>query len=159
MIVKWLSNLFVRRPNRDTIRSVGSQLIQSGSQVCGFFTVLPLIVLCYSLELPLEHGTWCQSVKLRWLHFACAISHSPTRSTLGWGLTSASCVLNLCRVVSVSKWNYSWRSFFVSAISQQRHGVHMLRDIWENQVGLKINDTHQLLAYGDGVNLLGDIIS
>jgi hypothetical protein len=26
----------------------------------------------------------------------------------------------------------------------------------ENQVGLKLKGTHQLLAYGDDVNLLGD---
>jgi hypothetical protein len=33
---------------------------------------------------------------------------------------------------------------------------HALRKIQENQVGLKLNGTHQLLAYADDVNLLGD---
>jgi hypothetical protein len=30
------------------------------------------------------------------------------------------------------------------------------RKVQENQVGLKLNGTNQLLAYADGVNLLGD---
>jgi hypothetical protein len=30
--------------------------------------------------------------------------------------------------------------------------------VQENQVGLKLNGTHQLLAYTDDVNLLGDSI-
>jgi hypothetical protein len=32
----------------------------------------------------------------------------------------------------------------------------VLRKVQENQVGLKLNGAHQLLAYTDGVNLLGD---
>jgi hypothetical protein len=31
-----------------------------------------------------------------------------------------------------------------------------IRKVQENQVGLKLNGTHQLLAYADEVNLLGD---
>jgi hypothetical protein len=31
-----------------------------------------------------------------------------------------------------------------------------IRKVQENQVGLKFNGTHQLLAYADDVNLLGD---
>jgi hypothetical protein len=34
-----------------------------------------------------------------------------------------------------------------------------IRKIQENQVGLKLNGTHQLLAYGNDVNLLGDNIN
>jgi hypothetical protein len=30
-----------------------------------------------------------------------------------------------------------------------------IRNIYENKVGLKLNGTHQLLAYTDDVNLLG----
>jgi hypothetical protein len=33
-----------------------------------------------------------------------------------------------------------------------------IRKVQENQVGLKLNGTHQLLAYADDLNLLGDNI-
>jgi hypothetical protein len=33
-----------------------------------------------------------------------------------------------------------------------------IRKVQENQVGLKLNGTHYLLAYADDVNLLGDNI-
>jgi hypothetical protein len=35
---------------------------------------------------------------------------------------------------------------------------YAIRKIHSNQVGLKLNGTHQLLAYTDDVNLLGDNI-
>jgi uncharacterized protein YdeI (BOF family) len=35
---------------------------------------------------------------------------------------------------------------------------YAISKIQENQVGLKLNATHQLLAYADDVKLLGDII-
>jgi hypothetical protein len=35
---------------------------------------------------------------------------------------------------------------------------HVTRKVQENQVGLKWNGTHQLLAYTDDMNLLGDNI-
>jgi hypothetical protein len=35
---------------------------------------------------------------------------------------------------------------------------YAIRKVQENQVGLKLNGTHQLLAYADVVNLLGDSI-
>jgi hypothetical protein len=35
---------------------------------------------------------------------------------------------------------------------------YAIRKVHENQVGLKLNETHQLLFYADDVNLLGDNI-
>jgi hypothetical protein len=35
---------------------------------------------------------------------------------------------------------------------------YVIRKVQENQVGLKLNETHQLLVYDDDVNVLGDNI-
>jgi hypothetical protein len=35
---------------------------------------------------------------------------------------------------------------------------YVIRKVQENHVGLKLNETHQLLTYTDDVNLLGDNI-
>jgi hypothetical protein len=49
----------------------------------------------------------------------------------------------------------------VNALSPQLHhfsSVYVITKMQENQVELKWNGTHQLLAYADDVNLLGDNI-
>jgi hypothetical protein len=38
----------------------------------------------------------------------------------------------------------------------QSRSKHAIRKIQENQVGLKLNGTYQVLVYADDVNLLGD---
>jgi hypothetical protein len=47
------------------------------------------------------------------------------------------------------------------ALSPQLFNItleYAIRKVQDNQVGLKLNGTHQLLAYTDDVNLLGDNI-
>jgi hypothetical protein len=36
---------------------------------------------------------------------------------------------------------------------------YAIRKVQENQVGLELNGTHQLLVYADGINLLGDSVN
>jgi hypothetical protein len=52
--------------------------------------------------------------------------------------------------------NYLEQGHFLSPPFFNFSFEYAIRTVQEKQVGLKLNGTHQLLAYADDVNLLGD---
>jgi hypothetical protein len=48
------------------------------------------------------------------------------------------------------KWGMRYHHFFNFALEC------VIRRAQENQEGLKLNEKHQLLAYADGVNIMGE---
>jgi hypothetical protein len=54
------------------------------------------------------------------------------------------------------KWSKTRRCFIVIVLKFALE--YAIVKVQENQVGLKLNGTHQLLVFGDDVNLLGDNI-
>jgi hypothetical protein len=70
--------------------------------------------------------------------------------------TVKSIYVNICLIVFLSKW-FKVRD----ALSPQLLNFaleYAIRNVQENQVGLKMNGTHRLLSYVDDVSLLGDNI-
>jgi hypothetical protein len=64
--------------------------------------------------------------------------------------------VNTCLIRFLLKWSKRSKYFF--AIDFQFCFKHAITKVQENQVGLKLNGTHQLLVYADYVNLQDDNI-
>jgi hypothetical protein len=60
--------------------------------------------------------------------------------------------LNICLIIFLSKIVYNMEMLYRHCFPLE----YAIRKVQENQVGLKLNETHQLLFYADDVTLLAD---
>jgi hypothetical protein len=63
----------------------------------------------------------------------------------------------ICLIVSYPKW-FKAKGNALLPLFLNFALEYTIRKVQKNQVGLKLNGTHQFLSYADDVNLLGDII-
>jgi hypothetical protein len=66
--------------------------------------------------------------------------------------------VNICLVIFLYKMVYIKEMLYHHSFSTLLYNIRTIRMVQEHQIGASIKGTHQLLAYADDMNLLGDNI-